>query len=233
MGAWDVFIDMMAGLSPIAIFLRLLIAVTIGSVVGFDRRVRNNSAGIRTHALVCLGSALTMMLSQFIAVRFPGYRIDVSRIGAGVVGGIGFLGAGTIIMTDRNRVHGLSTAAGLWASSCIGLAIGMGFVEGTIAASILLFFILNILRRVDRSLYRHTKYLDLYIEFEDQGGVRIFNNMISEQNVAISDFQLFKGALKGDGPTALVSIELPTFDSRASFLKSLKNCEDIRYFQIT
>ena len=222
----------MAELTPVSMTLRLLIAIIIGSIVGFDRRIRNNSAGIRTHALVCLGSALVMMLSQFITVRFPGYHIDVSRIGAGVVGGIGFLGAGTIIMTDRNRVHGLSTAAGLWASSCIGLSIGFGFVEGTLISLVFIVFILNILRQVDYRIVKHTKYLDLYIEFEDQAGVRAFTELLHDQDIDFSDLMLQKPLIKGDGPTATVSVELPTLDLRKPFLKNLKNAEGIRYFQI-
>ena len=229
---WQGFCDMMAELTPLSMCLRMLFATLIGALVGFDRRLRNNSAGMRTHALGCVGSALTMMLSQYIALRYPAFRIDVSRIGSGVVGGVGFLGAGTIIMTEHNRVHGLSTAAGIWACSCIGLSAGMGFVEGTLIATVFVLFALYFLRLADRKLVKNVKYIELYLEFEDQNSVREFTDMAHEQDIKITDFQLRKGISKGDGPTATVSVELPSFEARKPFLKSLKEAPGVRYFHI-
>ena len=124
-----------------AVFLRLLVATLVGAVIGLDREYHNKGAGIKTHVLVCLGSAMTMVVSEYVAMRFPEVRADMNRIGAQVVSGVGFLGVGTIIVTGRNEVRGLTTAAGLWACACIGLAVGIGYVEAALFA--LLFVVLT------------------------------------------------------------------------------------------
>ena len=232
MDPWSSFKLMMSTLSLGSIFLRMLIAVGIGALVGIDRRIKNNGAGIRTHALVCLSSALVMMTSQFIAISFPSADADMTRLGSQVVSGIGFLGAGTIMVGRATRVQGLSTAAGLWACACIGLAIGIGFVEGTIAAAIGVFIIIRVFNHLDDTVRKRSKYFDLYVEFEDAEGVRQFTDLLHDQGVSFSNFELQNGILEDDGPIATVSVELPAQDFRKPFLKSVKGCEGIRYFEI-
>ena len=114
LGQWlqGVF-DAAAGWGGEAILLRLFLATVVGVVIGLDREYRNKGAGIKTHVLVCLGSAMTMIVSEYVAMRFPEVRADMNRIGAQVVSGVGFLGVGTILVTHRNEVRGLTTAAGL------------------------------------------------------------------------------------------------------------------------
>ena len=97
----------------------------LGGIVGVEREKKGRPAGLRTYMLVCSGSALVMMTNQYLAVCYP--QVDVSRMASQVISGIGFLGAGTIILTGKNQVRGLTTAAGLWAVACLGLAIGIGF----------------------------------------------------------------------------------------------------------
>ena len=108
------------------IVINLTLAFLFGGIIGFLREAEGKTAGLRTHILVCVGSALLMMLSSYMLTLSS--LADPGRIAAGVVTGIGFLGAGTIIVTGRNRVKGLTTAAGLWATACIGLAIGIGIL---------------------------------------------------------------------------------------------------------
>ena len=101
--------------------IRTVLALICGGIIGYDRNVHGAPAGMRTHILVCLGSMVAMSIGQFSAILYEG--VDASRIGAAVVTGIGFLGAGSIIITGSRRIQGLTTAAGLWAAGCIGLAI--------------------------------------------------------------------------------------------------------------
>ncbi len=123
--------------------LRLLVALLCGVVVGFERKTRSKEAGIRTHAIVCMAAALFMILSKYAytdLVDFAGIRdggADPSRIASTVVTGIGFLGAG-IIIYRRDVMHGLTTAAGIWATAAIGMAIGAGFYITGIVATVLL-----------------------------------------------------------------------------------------------
>ena len=127
-------------LNIVSITLRLLMAVICGGLIGIERGRNGQAAGCRTHMLVCLASALVMMTNVFVIEHYSP-NADPTRIGAQVVSGIGFLGAGTIIVTSKNQIRGLTTAAGLWASACMGLAIGIGFYKLAIIGNIFIFLI--------------------------------------------------------------------------------------------
>ena len=106
---------------------RIILSVLFGGILGMERGMKNRGAGLRTYMLVCLGSCVVMMTNQFL---YQSYQSgDPARLGAQVINGIGFLGAGTIIVTKRNQIKGLTTAAGLWTSACAGLALGIGLYE--------------------------------------------------------------------------------------------------------
>ena len=120
-------IDFLESPQDIAVAIRLVIATLFGSLIGWERVVKRHSAGIKTFALVSLGSAIATALNIFLALE-PELNADVSRIPAGVVSGIGFLGAGTILVTGRQQIKGLTTAASLWVTSCMGMAIGGGYL---------------------------------------------------------------------------------------------------------
>jgi putative Mg2+ transporter-C (MgtC) family protein len=129
----------------ITMVLRLLAACIMGGIIGFQREYPGHRpAGLRTHILVCLGSALVMVTSEYFRFVY-GDSFDVTRIGAQVVSGIGFLGAGAIIKQGFN-VTGLTTAASLWAVACVGLACGSGFYTGAIFATVLIYIVLQILK---------------------------------------------------------------------------------------
>lgn len=130
------------------ILIRALLAVICGGALGYDRNIHGASAGLRTHILVCVGAMLAMSTGQFAAMY---YSADATRIGAQVVSGIGFLGAGTIMVTKKNHVHGLTTAAGLWAAACIGLALGIGFYEGGLVGAVIVYVTIHMLRRFSHS----------------------------------------------------------------------------------
>ena len=109
-------------LNVLTITVRIFLAVVLGGLIGTERDFKNRAAGIRTHMLVCLGASVVMMTNQYVVLSFPELDIDITRMGAQVVSGIGFLGAGTILVTKENQIEGLTTAAGLWASATLGLA---------------------------------------------------------------------------------------------------------------
>lgn len=134
----------------IAIIVRAILALICGGIIGYDRNVHGSAAGMRTHMLVCLGAMLAMCTGQYSVMMFESG--DITRIGAQVVSGIGFLGAGSIIVTKQNKIAGLTTAAGLWASACIGLAIGIGFYEGAIVSTIGVYIIERVLRNWSKDI---------------------------------------------------------------------------------
>ena len=136
--------------------LRLVLAAVLGAIIGYEREHTNRPAGIRTHTLVCLGAALVMITGEFVSLRYHGItNVDPTRLGAQVVSGIGFLGAGTILK-EGVTVRGLTTAGSIWAVSCIGLAAGIGFYSGAIVTTALIYFTLCLLKKN----YFHSKEKD-------------------------------------------------------------------------
>ena len=149
----------------LAVILRIFTAVVFGGAIGLERGMKNRPAGLRTYMLVCVGSCLIMLTNQYL------YQVtgagDPMRLGAQVVSGIGFLGAGTIIVTKHNQIKGLTTAAGLWASAGVGLALGVGFYEAAIVAGFAVFAILTLLQRWDDKMKGTTKIVEFYIELAE------------------------------------------------------------------
>jgi len=135
------------------VVFRLVVAIVMGGTVGLERSLRNKPAGLRTHLLVGLGSALIMLISIFMGEAFPGRAVDPTRIAAGVVVGLGFLGGGTIVHMGAS-IHGLTTAASLWATGAIGLAVGCGFYAGAAVAWLAMLFALHSLDQIERDLIK-------------------------------------------------------------------------------
>ncbi|MFQ9410745.1 MAG: MgtC/SapB family protein [Evtepia gabavorous] len=138
-------------LNVLSVCVRLLLAMAFGGTIGFERGIRQRAAGLRTHMLLCVGAASTMLVSQYI---YASYGVgDPARLSAQVISGIGFLGAGTIIVTRRNQIKGADHGGNPWATACMGLAVGVGFYECALAMYVILIFILLLVNVVD------TKYL--------------------------------------------------------------------------
>lgn len=174
-----------------SIAVRVFLALLIGGVLGIERERLNRPAGFRTYMLVCLGSALVMMTNQYVVQRYESG--DPTRLGAQVISGIGFLGAGTIILTQKNRVKGITTAASLWSAACLGLAIGIGFYEGAVIVGFSVVMIMTVFKKLDNWLMTNAKVMNVYISFES---VDVFNKFIDyckEQNIKIQNIELSKG----------------------------------------
>lgn len=155
--------------------VRIVLAAVLGGAIGMERGRKHRPAGARTHMLVCVASALVMVTNeQLIYAAGTG---DPTRMGAQVINGIGFLGAGTILTDRQNRVRGLTTAAGLWASACMGLAVGGGFYIGAIATCILMLMIFTKFIDVEHRFMRKGRIMDLLVSFD---GAKNFNNFMSE-----------------------------------------------------
>ena len=156
-----------------SIFLRLALAMLFGGIIGLEGTRKGRAAGFRTYILVSIGSALTILLGQYMAQMLElswnseeGARVDTARMGAQVINGIGFLGAGTILVTNRQQVKGLTTAAGLWTSACVGLAIGAGFYECVIPAFLLVFAVVKLLPYGEDLIIENLRNINLYMEYD-------------------------------------------------------------------
>ena len=137
--------------------VRLLLAAILGGIIGFEREKQERPAGLRTNILVCVGAALVMLTNEFILKESGGgQNIDPTRMGAQVITGVGFLGAGTILRQGFN-VKGLTTAASLWAVACIGLAVGTGYIYGAVAGTLIIYITLRGLKIIDEKLEKKCK----------------------------------------------------------------------------
>ena len=150
-------------LNIISISLRLVLAIVFGGIIGIERGRKRHAAGLRTHIVVCMGAALVMMVSQYLPM-ISDVPSDPARLGAQVISGIGFLGVGTIVVTGHKQVKGLTTAAGLWASACMGLAIGIGFYEGATLMCIALYLVLEVLNFTDEKYLKNGGNMQIYME---------------------------------------------------------------------
>lgn len=221
---------MMKEWSVLSIVLRLLFSVIIGTVIGIDRGMKRRGAGIKTHVLVCMGATLVMITGQFIQLNYEG-TMDVARLGAQVISGVGFLGVGTIVVTGHNQVRGLTTAAGLWLCACVGLALGIGFMEGVITSLILTVFTFKILTKVDQWMIKYATILDLYVEFETNKGVSLLVNELHKREIPINSFEIGKSKIKGEGPNAIISIEVKHQKERDSITSQLRGMNYVKYME--
>ena len=171
----------------LAVALRILCAILLGGLIGLERGLKNRPAGLRTYMLVCTGACLIMLTNQFIFQVFG--TGDPVRMGAQVVSGIGFLGGGTIIITRHSQIKGLTTAAGLWASAAVGLALGIGFYEAAVVGGVAIFVIMTLLQKWDNKMHSVTRRMDVYVELDKDMTLGDFLRSVREKNLNASNVQ--------------------------------------------
>ena len=176
-------IEYLKEFNSVTVLLRLFFAVVLGGLVGLERSKSGRAAGLRTHILVCLGAAIASMTGLYINSTYN--TGDVARIAAQVISGIGFLGAGTILVKNKSTVTGLTTAACVWAVGAIGVAIGYGFYEAAIFGALLIFFITKTLNAVDRKVRPNSKVYEVHIEILDAQKVHETVQKIKELDVDV------------------------------------------------
>lgn len=183
-----------------SILCRTLLAMLFGGILGYEREKKRRPAGFRTYMVVCLGSSLAMMTGIYLS-QLTGTG-DAGRIAAQVISGIGFLGAGTILVTKQNQVKGLTTAAGLWAAACLGLALGAGFYSGAIVGFLAIWASLRTLQIVDKKIYTRSNIMTIYVEFSSISDVSHFLAHARNDQCSVSNLELTRSK-NLDGTTAV------------------------------
>lgn len=220
--------------------VRLVIATVCGGLIGIERGKKNRAAGFRTYILVCVGAALTMVLGEYLIEMetvwkaiLPGLtKTDASRFGAQVINGIGFLGAGTIIVTGRQQVKGMTTAAGLWASACMGLAIGAGFYLGAILGCLFIILTMVVFTRIESFILSHSKNINLFIEFEDIEDLSKILEKIKAKNVRVFDVEVTKGKYtESKYPNAIFTLRLPKKLTHSALVTEIASVEAVRMIE--
>ena len=214
----------------LSVILRPLIALIIGGIIGLERGMKNRPAGLRTYMLVCVGACLIMLTNQYL------YQVtqsgDPMRLGAQVVSGIGFLGAGTIVVTKHNQIKGLTTAAGLWSAAGVGLALGVGFYEAAIVVGIMVFTILTLMQHWDNQMRSKTKTMDVYIEFSDKTTLGNLIRDIRAMNLDIDNIQLEQDYATDENSRAIIATLKSTKRIEHSLLmKRLYQLDGVLYLE--
>ena len=231
-------LDYFRQLNFASVLLRLVLAMLLGGMIGLERGRKHRAAGFRTYMLVCLGSALTSIMSQYLFVQLgtiwaeiaatTGKQVDVSRFGAKVYSGIGFLAAGTIIVTGRQEVKGLTTAAGLWASACMGIAIGAGFYECVIIAFVLMFLCIHFLPMVEVYLLENARNMNIYVELKSLDEIGTLLTRVKAQGVQIYSVEIDRGGEEHHRyPSAVLSVRLENHQQHPQILAALSEVKGV------
>ena len=207
----NTFLDIIHSISPISIAFRLLLALVCGGIIGFERGRKGRPAGLRTHILVCIGSSLAMITNQYLYNM--GASTDVARMGAQVISGVSFLGAGTIMITGRHQVKGLTTAASLWACACLGLTVGCGFYSAAILGTLSIWTVNSLLHRLEIPIRSRVNMFRVYIEFREIKVIREMMKLLKENKVKVSDLELIKSDDKSQIGATLTLIPLVKVES--------------------
>lgn len=210
------------------VFVKMALALLCGGAIGIERGRKKRPAGFRTYMLVCVGATLVMMTNDYICKLYG--TGDVARMGAQVVNGIGFLGAGTIITTGHNRVKGLTTAAGLWAAACIGLAIGSGYFEGAIIGTLAIMVIMVVLHSLDRRLLSSTRVIMLYVELKEMEVIRRLNVYAKENQIVVDDVEIeTPESSEAVKVAAVITLRLPAKFKHIEVIEQISALEGVIY----
>ena len=214
----------------LAVVLRIFAAIIIGGLIGLERGLKNRPAGLRTYMVVCLGACLVMLTNQYIYQVFG--TGDPVRMGAQVVSGIGFLGAGTIMITRRNQIKGLTTAAGLWTAAGVGLAIGVGFYEAAIAGGFGVFAVMTLLQRMDNRVHNNAKNLSVYVELNKECSLGNFLRAVREQDIEVRDIHQEQDLENDEGIRAyLANLKLNTRHNHLEVLDDIRAIAGVVYLE--
>lgn len=191
------------------ILIRVIVAAILGGVIGLDRGMKHRGAGTKTITVVCLGATLVMLTEQYIQINFAGLA-NMTRMAAQVISGVGFIGVGTIIVS-KHRVRGLTTAATLWASACIGLAVGIGFIEGGILITVVMLFSLHVLPLVERFAAVHSRYCNVFLDVEKSRHLHTVIQDLKEADITIDSMEMSGPEDAEDG----ISVHLVLYTKKA------------------
>lgn len=214
----------------LSVCVRLAVATLLGGIIGLERGSHGQPAGLRTFALVCLGAAVAMVTDEYL-VEFYGTG-DPARLAAQVISGIGFLGVGTIIVTGKNYVKGLTTAASLWTTACLGIAIGSGYILGSLVAFLFIAFVMTVLTSLSHYMDEHNTKIKLYLEVDKSDGIAEVYRYVKENGYTVTSIDKQKRqSLQGKDTVLIIVINLNKRCSHTEFIEGLNKNDSIHYIE--
>lgn len=212
-------------LNTLSVVLRLFLAVLCGGIIGLERERKRRPAGFRTHILICLGAAMTTLTSQYVIFEL-GLTADPARLGAQVIAGIGFIGAGAIIVTRRRQVKGLTTAAGLWVSAIVGLCAGAGFFEGALVATVIILAAEIIFSRLEYYIISNSRSFNVYVEYAENEKLGGIIDTIKRKGGYIVDLEITKSG-ENKNPSVVFSLQTPRRTSHAEIMSYIARTDGV------
>lgn len=207
--------------TPQNVIIRIIVSVVLGAAIGIDRGAKRRGGGARTTTTVCIGATLVMLMEQYLMQCFPDMA-DMTRMAAQVVSGVGFLGAGTILVAGR-QIKGLTSAAGIWFSACVGLAVGIGFLDGAILVTVILIFVLHLIPGIERRIYAHSRYMTLHMEVEDAKLITFLFHKLKEDGCVIDTYDANKPKAKRLPTVIEAVIHIPKKKNKDEYLMELRD----------
>ena len=221
-----VYFDFFREMSLIGIASRMVLAVVCGGFIGLEREFKRRTAGFRTHILICMGAAITTLTSQYMVLEMKMFT-DMARLGAQVIAGIGFIGAGTIIITKRRQVKGLTTAAGLWTAAIVGLCCGAGYFEGAVITTLVVILAELVFARLEYYLLSNARAFNIFVEYSESGKLGNIVDTIKKKGAYIIDLEITKNASEGRNPCATFSIQTPRKVSHQALIEIIANLDGV------
>ena len=219
------------GFNDISIAARLVLAAFCGGLIGIEREKKRRAAGFRTHILTAMGAAMTTLVGQFLLtlgeIGAESLATDPLRLGAQVISGMGFIGAGAIIVTRRKQVKGLTTAAGLWTTAIIGLAAGAGCYIEVVFSTVMIILAELIFSKAEYYLMSNPRIVNIYVDFVDKSEIYRINERISERKIEILDAEITKGS-EDEGISVIFTLKFPRKTSHDEILEEISLLESVR-----
>ena len=221
------FMEILRGVGLPGIISRLVCAVLCGGLIGIERETKRRSAGFRTHTLICIGASLTTLISKYM-VEYMELPTDPARLGARVIAGMSFIGAGAIIVTSRRQVKGLTTAAGLWTAAIIGLAIGVGYYEVALIAVALVLIAEIFLSKLEYAIISNARLMNVHIEFREAAEINTIVGVLISKNIEVTDIEYTRAAsANGAVPNAILSLRFRKKTAHENVLQILNELPEI------
>ena len=212
----------------LSIIIRLTMAMIMGAVIGYERASKKSTAGLRTFSIVCVASAFTMIINEYLIGQYGAG--DSARLAAQVISGVGFLGMGSIIMTARNRVRGLTTAATLWATAILGLSAGAGMIVSSLIAFAIMMFIIIVLSPISKYLEKYNRIITIYMEIDKHTGLQQIIDFFADKNYEVLQLEKHMTSPEGD---LMIQLELNLHGKylHSDIIHQLSQWETIHYIE--
>ncbi|MCR5254534.1 MAG: MgtC/SapB family protein [Acetatifactor sp.] len=224
------FLDYLEEFNTASIILRLVLSTLFGGIIGIERESKGRSAGFRTFTLVCLASALGTIVNLHL-FNLTG-AADVGRIPAALVSGIGFLGVGTIIITKRNHVKGLTTAAGLWVTATLGISLGAGMIWESLVAFVLVLITVSVLQNMSHYISNHNRVINIYIEMAKESDAGKIINYARSNDFSILSMEKKREKITKDCDMVVnLSLNLKKSKSHEEIINDIGKIEGVLYIE--